>query len=634
MKIPHPTTIDFEGFKIEGRPKYPPVPIGVSIKYWGKKAQYYAFGHREGNTHCYIEAKNALELAYKTKDGILFQNSKFDVDIAEVFFNLKVPQWQRIHDTMFLLFLDDPHQKSLGLKESAERLLNWPAEEKDEVAQWLLDNQPVPGIKISTAKNSDYYFMKYLALVPAKIVGKYANGDVERTEALFKLLYEKNFNRGMQEPYDRERRLMPCLLDMERQGVPVDLKKLRDDVALYSDWREKINEWVIKKLKTDPKINLNSGAQLFDAMLTAGFVDESKALLTPTGKYQTNKDALLLAVTNKHLLTVLQYRSQLNTFLNTFMNPWLKTAEQSGGLIYTDYNQVKSPKGDSTGGARTGRLSSSPNFQNIPNAVLYKQKDFPTALKSLPQLPIVRGYIIPFKGDVLIDRDYSQQEPRILAHFDGGAILEKYASDPWMDFHDSTQHELLLFGLNYGRKPVKIINLGNIYGMGIGLLAAKTGLSIKETKNLKKLIMKLYPGLDGMYKEMKLRYRENLPIRTWGGREYYCEPAKIVNGRIQHYDYKMVNVLIQGSAADATKEAIILFYGIKKPSWKLILNVHDQLTSSVPKREMKKAMEAKRKVMESLDFDVPMLSEGKISNTNWDELRDYDKKGVLKYGEA
>jgi len=116
-----PTTIDFETFGIEGRPKYPPMPVGVSIKPWGKASRYYAFGHPTENTHCWSEAEAALKQAYKCKDGVLFQNGKFDVDVAETWFDLPVPSWDKIHDTMFLLFLDDPHQRELGLKEAAAR---------------------------------------------------------------------------------------------------------------------------------------------------------------------------------------------------------------------------------------------------------------------------------------------------------------------------------------------------------------------------------------------------------------------------------------------------------------------------------------------------------------------------------
>lgn len=637
-KKQNPVTVDFETFGIEGRPDYPPRPVGVSIKYPGKAAKYYAFGHPTKNNCKEAEAKAALKKVYDSGVAMLFQNAKFDLDVAEVHWGLKIPEWQRIHDTMFLLYLDDPHQTELGLKPSSERILGMPPEEQDAVADWLLEHQPIADVKISVSKNSDHYFGRYIAYAPGDIVGKYANGDVVRTEKLFGKLYPDIIKRKMGVAYDRERKLLPILLEMERQGLPINVKALGDDIQMYKGWLDKINAWIIKTIKADKDINLDSGAQLIDAMIKSGKADESQMPLTKTGKIQTNKDALLMGVSDKVLLGVLKYRTQLNTCLNTFMEPWYKVSLKSGGLIYTTWNQIKSPKGASNVGTRTGRLSSTPNFQNIPkefnpifdnDAPGKKLPKVPAALKSLPRLPLVRSYVVPFKGDIFIDRDYSQQEPRILAHFDGGQILEKYLENPWIDFHDFARDELAKMGKIYDRKPVKNTNLGLIYGMGSAALALRNDMSVDESNELKKSIMKLYPGLKEMYSEMKARAKVDLPIYTWGGRQYYCEPAKLINGRLQTFDYKMVNVLVQGSAADCTKEAIIRFYEVKNKSTKIILNVHDQITASTPIKIYKQEMEKLRQCMESIEFDVPMLSEGSVSDKSWEDLKDYDKKGKL-----
>lgn len=642
MTMLRPTTIDFETFAIEDRPHSPPCPVGVSIKRWGRRSRYYAFGHLNGNTHCWSEARAALKAAYETPDGILFQNGKFDLDVAEVWFGLSLPVWDRIHDTTFLLFLNNPHEKELGLKESAHRLLEWPADEQDEVAEWLIKNQPIPNRKIGRAKGTKNYFANFIAAAPGRLVARYANGDVERTEALFELLYPSIVERGMQTAYDRERRLMPRSLEMERQGVPVDLDRLRADVALYQKWSTKIDQWLRRKLNASPTLNLNSGAALFDAMLNAGFIDKSRALLTPkSGKYQTNKKALHRAVNDNVLLAMLTYRAQLQTSLNTFMTPWLKTASLSGGFIFTTWHQVKVPKGDHTQGTRTGRFSSSPNFQNQPKQFkpLFKHEEkdpekkavLPCCPLGLPPLPLIRGYLCPFPGHVLIDRDYSQQEPRILAHFDGAALREKYLADPWVDYHRAVQEKLEAIGKQYDRKKIKAINLGIIYGMGIATMAEEAGLGMEETKLLKNTILGLYPGIKAMNWSMKRLAKLKLPFMTWGGREYYCEPPRIKDRRVQEFDYKMLNLRIQGSAADCTKEAVIRFYACKKPSWKLILTLHDQLTASVPRRDMHQAMAVLREAMESVDFDVPMLTEGDVSATNWGELQAYDRKGERVY---
>jgi DNA-directed DNA polymerase len=633
-----PTTIDFETMGIEGRPNYPPIPVGVSIKKWGRPSKYYAFGHRCENNCSWGEVKDLLEEAYENLDGILFQNAKFDLDVAEVHLGIKIPEWQRVHDTMLLLFLDDPNQLELSLKPAAKRLLGWEPEEQDAIADWLIKNPPAKGVKVS--KGGKYPFGAYIAYAPGGLVGKYANGDVDRTEAIFKLLYPRIVERGMLNAYNRERQLLPILLEMERQGLPVDLPRLREDLAMYKETQATVDQWVRDRLGADEELNLDSGEQLFNAMLIADVVDRDKALLTPTGKYQTNKDALLLAVTDETLLAMLQYRSQLKTCVSTFMEPWHQVAEQSGGLIYTTWNQVKAPRGAGNAiGTRTGRLSSTPNFQNIPKSFKshFKTKDTPdkpAAPIELPALPKIRSYVVAFPGEVLVDRDFSQQEVRILAHYDGGVLLEIYQSNPWVDFHTSTQETLADRGKVYERKFVKTVNFGLIYGMGNGALAASLGITVEEAAKIKKDILTLYPGIKELYKDMKACAKTHTPIHTWGGREYYCEEPKMVNGAYREFDYKMVNTLIQGSAADCTKEAIIRFHAAKRPSWRILLNVHDQITVSVPPEDMEEAMEVLRTAMESIEFDVEMLSEGSVSTTNWAELIKYDEKGKVIYEAA
>lgn len=677
FKLPKPVTVDFETFGIESRPDYPPKPTGISIKYPGKPARYYAFGHarhevanptkayglrdpkgfdKNTNNCTEAEARAATAKAWKWKGGILCQNGKFDVDVAEEHWDLKVPKWSDVHDTMFLIFLDDPNQPTFSLKPAAARLLGMKPDEQDAVGDWLVEHQPVPGVKISKSQRSEHYFGRYIAFAPGWLVAKYADGDTIRTERLFTKLWSKTKKRNMLEAYDRERKLMPILLQMERQGLPIHYDKLGKDLREYERWLEKINAWVLKRLHLErvADFNLDSGDQLFEAMRKAKKVDLKKAPLTPTGKFQTSKDALLQCVKDKELLAVLKYRTQLKTCLQTFMRPWHATAtkvierglrtksmaKEGKSLIFTTWNQVKGDARGGNVGARTGRLSATPNFQNIPKVFAFifaheerhlkksERKGLAKCpIKGLPPLPNCRAYIAPFPGHTLIDRDYSQQEPRILAHFDGGSLLKKYQEQPWIDFHDYARAELAKAGLFYERKPVKNTNLGLIYGMGTSTLAERNGMDVKEAQKLKQAILRLYPGLKEMYREAKRRAAENIPVRTWGGREYYCEPPKIVEGKWRHFDYKLVNVLIQGSAADCTKEAIIRYWEAKDPLDLLLLNVHDQLTSSTPKARRKAAMAILKEAMESIEFDVTMLTEGSESEESWAALEDTDKKG-------
>jgi len=635
-------TVDFETMPIEPRPHYPPASVGVSLK-WGSKApKYLAYGHPTKNNTTWKEAKKVLKAEIKKAKHLVFHNSKFDVEILQEEFGI-YPE-AKLHDTQFLLFLDDPHQLQIGLKESAERLLGEPPGERDAVIDWLVAKQPIEGIKITPKKGGKNYAGKYIGYAPGDLVGKYANGDTNRTYKLFKLLYPWIVSQGMGAAYEREIALMPILMELEQQGVNVDTERLAREVENYEIWAAMIESWVIKKLACPPDTNLNSPKEFTNALTASGFVDESKMERTEkTGKPSTAKGSLDAAVTDKQLRAVLRYRSQLQTCLSTFMKPWLESAQASGGKIYTQWNQTKVERGKVTMGTRTGRPSSTkPNFLNIPNTFqpLFsdqaKGKGLPRRpIKGLPNLPVVRGYIIPGEGRVFIDRDYSQQEPRTLAHFDGGKILEIYQRNPWADVHDEAQAELAKLGRNFERKPIKIINLGIIYAKGIPLLAKETDLPKEVAKELKETILnQVFPGVKKMYADMANRAAKGQPARTWGGRLIYCEKPSKVNGEWRTWEYKMVNHLIQGSAADITKEAMIRVYRAFKsinPEWRMELQVYDQILSSAPVEDLPEAMEVQRLQMESIETRVPMLSEGDISLTNWGEMITYDKKGVIEY---
>jgi DNA polymerase I-like protein with 3'-5' exonuclease and polymerase domains len=649
-RTPKPVCIDFETDKIEGRPFYPPKPVGVSIKYPGKPASYYAWGHATDNSCDLNYALVALRKAWEHKGGILCHNAKFDLDVAEVHLGLPMPAWDRIHDTMFLLFLDNPHRQDLGLKPAAEAMLGMAPDERDVVADWLIENQPVDGIKITlrtsktskAAKEAIRQGLKpvetaagaYIAYAPGvSIVGPYANGDTERTAALFDKLYPSIVERGMLGAYDRERKLMPILLDMEQRGLRVDTARLASDVAMYRSWDGKIDAWLRKRLKVGKDVNLDSDEELLAAMEARGVVDTSLMGRTAkTGKVQMTKDSMAAGVSDAVLAAVLKYRTQLATCMKIFMLPWLEQAQVSGGLIFTNWNQTRGERG----GARTGRLSSSPPFMNIPQefAPLWGKVSCPW--NDLPDLPLCRGYIIPLEKDhVLIGRDYSQQEPRIFAHFEDGDLFEAYSQDPWTDFHDTNKAKLAEFsGREFSRKAVKVIGLGLLYGMGVNLLSAKSGESVDTAGFIKKAIMRLYPGLDDLYKDAKARSRQGLPFTTWGGRAFLCEPkSTIVDNaskmqKVVEWDYKMPNAVIQGSAADCTKEAVIRFAAAARSGWHMVLQVHDEIAVSAPAAEAHEAMECLRACMESIEFDVKMLSEGEWSAENWASMKKYDVKGV------
>lgn len=616
-----PITIDFETEAIERRPVYPPVPVGFSILRPGeRKSSYHAWGHPTGNNTTKGAAAKVLRDAWRSGQPLLFHNAKFDYDVAQVHMGMRDLPWHLIHDTLYLLFLHDPHARSLSLKPASENILGMPPEEQDAVRQWLIDHKIV--------RKNDARWGAHIAKAPGDIVGRYADGDVLRTIRLFRKLYPEIVARGMGEAYDRERRLMPVLLANEREGMRVDMRGMERDLKVYEAAMETADAWLRKRLRSKD-MNVDSDADVADALEKCNLITEwtrtAPSKRFPEGQRSVAKKNLTVdKFRDKKVFAVLGYRNRLATCLGTFMRPWLEMAHVSDGLVFTNWNQVRQANSnDGFAGARTGRLSSNPNFQNIPKD-FYDKGDgyFHPGHIEIPELPYMRRYILPDKGQVFCHRDYNQQELRILAHFEDDKLCAEYNENPRLDVHDYVGEEIQhIYGLALERRAVKILNFGMVYGMGLGKLAAGLGTTVDEARKIKMAQLQAIPGLKALNKSIKEIGKSGEAIRTWGGREYYTEPPKIIDGRSQTFEYKLLNYLIQGSAADCTKEAIIRYDEVRKHG-RFLVTVHDENNTSVPKSAVKEEMEIQRQVMQSIEFDVPMLSDGK-TGPNWGALKKY-----------
>jgi DNA polymerase-1 len=620
-----PITLDFESDPIRNRPHYPPKPVSFSLKMPEDKApKFYAWGHKTGGNTCTFEdAKRVLHAAYDRvteTTPLLCHNAKFDLDVAEVHFGLPIPDWRCWHDTMFLLFLQDPHQRSLGLKPSAERLLGMAPEEQDAVKDWVLTHkkqleQDFPeintvygGIKPSTAA-------AFIGYAPANIVKPYANGDVIRTEKLFAVLHKEIADRGMTEAYERERRLMPILLRNEREGIHVDEAALARDQAVYEAAQQKVDAWIRKALKA-PTLDLDKDAEVGNALEAADALSEWT--LTPTGKKSVSKKNMKIShFKDKKLAAAYSYRQKCATMLETFIRPWQHYSVN--GWMHTNWNQVRQSKGNDSGGTRTGRPSTdSPNFLNMPKAVQDSEVGgflMPTHIAGLPSIVKIRDYILPDKATHVIGRrDFNQQELRVLAHFEDGLLLQAYLENPKLDVHEFTRQQIIeLTNMDVGRSYTKTLNFGYVYGQGLGSLAEKLEKPVADVKRVRDAQMAALPGFKALNDAIKGRAKAGDFITTWGGRQYYVEPPFVKDGKRMTFEYKLLNYLIQGSSADITKEAIIRYDDVRQEG-RMILTVYDEIDISVPKKAAKKEMLILREAMMSIELDCPLLSDGELGS--------------------
>jgi DNA polymerase I-like protein with 3'-5' exonuclease and polymerase domains len=594
-----PVTLDFETHAIEPWPNYPPKPVGLAVRWPDGRQEYLAWGHPKGNNASREQAERLLRSVWDVP--VLFHNSSFDIAVAMKEFGLPYPR--HVEDTMFQLFLHDADAPTLALKPSSERLLGMPPDEQNMLEQYIRSN-------IRNAKD----WGAYIAQAPADVVAPYALGDVDRTFKLWEYLDERIKTSGMEAAYERELKLQPILMEATSRGIRTNVDLLAEHLPQYEASLNYCDEWVRRRLQS-PNLNIDSNDELADALDAAGLAGTWP--LTPTGRRSTSKEALKTAITCQDTLGALAYRGSIQTCLTMFMRPWLAQAGTTG-RCHPSWNQVRNDEF----GARTGRLSSSqPNFQNVPN-----EFEGIVVPEGCIQPPMMRNYLFPEEGCSWTKRDYSQQELRVLAHFEDGALLQAYRENPRMDVHEYASELILRYtGHEFNRKKTKIVSFTLVYGGGIPALSSKLRSSPGDAAFLKETYLSTFPDVRELMTDVKRRGRAGLPVRTTGGRLAFAEPSK--NGRDQ--SYKLLNKLIQGSAADITKQSIINWHEHpdRRPEDLFLATVHDENNISAPTGDEARALRVLGEAMLAVPLDVPLLSEGFVGAT-WGEVASVQEPGA------
>lgn len=613
--------IDAETHKIEQRPAYPPRAVGYAVKYGGT-CKYLAFGHPKGTNNC-----NRAQAIRYVKNVVknftpVFHNADFDLEVMAKD-GIKVRG--EYHDTLKLAFLNEPRSIDLGLKPQAEEWLGDPPEERDTLRQWIIDH-------IKGAKKRKTKWGEYIADAPGKLVGVYARGDVRKTYNLFKFFKGEVIDGGMEDAYRREMALIPIKLNMEQQGIKVRLRKLKREIGAYIRVRDNMERAIQRRLGV--KFNVSSSPQLAEALIKNDLL--RTIVRTPTGRVSTRRAMLEANCTDQKLIEMLAIYGTCQTYIGTFLQNWIDIGEINDNYIQPTFNTTRSSDeygGGSTRGTRTGRFSSSnPNFQNVPTnteeSPHWKTLRVLTKLLAKQGIQFVglRDYFEPDEGCVFLRRDYNQQELRILAHFEEGPLLSMYHENPTMDAHDAVKYLIRRdTGLNFPRKHTKQTIFGIIYGMGIPKMAVRLELDPQAARVLKRAVLRAVPGIPKVMKYLRELAKNGEPFYTWGGREYYCEEPNIIDTddggkRKITYEYKMLNTLIQGSAADCTKEGLINVFE-NMNFGRVVLQVHDELVACVPREHAKAEMKRMCEAMEDVKFRLPMLSDGEVGIKSWARMR-------------
>src|SRR5210317_70770 len=620
---------------------------GIALAYRDKKL-YYPIGHK-GDNH----GKNRV---WKKLNEKIFQNEK----ITKVFHNAMYDVcWIRsatgmmlkgpIYDTMIAASIIDENRPrytldSLGKDYLGETKYKFDLAERSKEEHGIADP------------------MANMHKLPWEIVIDYAEQDVALTLNLwdkFKDLIKKPIktvskkHKTLENIFDIETRLFPCLVEMSFKGIRVDEEKTKTFGKEITKQKDKI----IKTIEEETGIKVDVWASdSIKPLLDKLGINDYK--VTPkTGRASITK-LYLENHTNKYLKMIAEAR-QLDKLFNTFVSGILKHIHE--GRIHADINQIRSDQG----GTVTGRFSmSNPNLQQIPSRSELGSK--------------IRELFIPEEGHEWASFDYSQQEPRLVVHYalknklQGAEVMaEAYKENPNTDFH-----KIVAEMAKMTRKQAKTINLGLFYGIGKGKLAKSLELDKDEAEELfdqyhtrVPFVRKLSKGLQDFAENNKniftledrfCRFDRWEPInKEWnpekgmfeiteykeieGVKQIVKVPVPIlkkeeaenryhkdlaINGKPadphcknfeQHYrpafTYKALNRLIQGSAADMTKKAMVELYEIGIVPH---IQIHDELCFSIKSTEeadlIKKTMEGviELEVPNKVDFE---------SGLNWGSIK-------------
>jgi DNA polymerase-1 len=258
------------------------------------------------------------------------------------------------------------------------------------------------------------------------------------------------------------------------------------------------------------------------------------------------------------------------------------------GRIHSSFNQVVTA---------TGRLSSSnPNLQNIPVRSAEGQE--------------IRSAFIPGKGfDLLLSCDYSQIELRVLAHFSGDASLcEAFQNNE--DIHTRVACEVFEVKPedvdSDMRRAAKAVNFGVIYGQSAFGLSKQLGIDQKEAQKFIDGYFATYSSIRHYLESILDKCLEKGYVTTLFGRRRYFAPGTIRpvrTGNLNAAERMAINTVIQGTAADLMKQAMVKLMPLNQFRANLLMQIHDELVFEVTQEDSAKLSAY---VVETMVLDQPL----------------------------
>ena len=560
--------------------------IAVAVKDW---SGYYPIAHEGGGNMDRKKVLKWFQGVLNTPATKIFHNAMYDVCWIKSI-GLKING--KIVDTMIAAAIVDENQMRYDLNNCSRRYIG---QGKDEAALY------------QAAKDWGIDAKAEMYKLPAMYVGSYAEKDAELTYELWQELKKEILHQDIRSIFDLETELFPCLVDMRFLGVRVDVEaahKLKEE--LIEEEKE-----LLQKVKKESGVD----TQIWAARSIAQVFQKLDLPYDTTEK--TNSPSFTKNFLQNHphpLVKLIARAREINKAHTTFIDTIIKHNHK--GRIHAEIYQLR---GDN-GGTVTGRFSySNPNLQQIPA----RNKELG---------PRIRSLFIPEKGCKWGVFDYSQQEPRLVVHY--AALQNLYGVDEVLEAYkkgDADFHTIVADMAEIPRTQAKTINLGLFYGMGKNKLQAELGVSKEKSDNLFRQYHNKVPFVKQLMDNVMQRAQNAGKVRTLLGRLcrfHLWEPNQFgIHKALPHeqaiqehgpgikraYTYKALNRLIQGSAADMTKKAMI---DLHKEGITPHIQVHDELDISVDGNadKIKEIMEA------TVELEIPNKVDYE-SGPNWGNIK-------------
>ena len=566
--------------------------IGIAVATSGWKG-YFPIKHTMGPNLDEQVVRRWLQKQLDAPNAKIFHNAQYDVGW------LKAEGYTingTIHDTMMAAPLLNENEYSYSLNSIGKEYLG---EEKDE--SLLIEAAQAWGVD----PKADMYKLS------PNFVGQYAEQDADLTYRLWQILKKGIEEDDISDIYTTERKLLPVLIDMRMKGVRIDIERAQQVKKELLKKEQNIVKEIKRWYGVEPDLwAAQSLSQVFDR---AGLQYPT----TPKTQAPSFVASWLENHDHKLPLAIAQAR-KLNKARTTFIDKMIM-GHLVDGRIHAELHPLRSD----SGGTVTGRFSgSNPNLQQVP------ARD--------PMIgSLIRSLFIPEEGKHWGCFDYSQQEPRLTVHYsvltqqDGADEAAKEYEDKNADFH-----QIVADMANISRKEAKTINLGLSYGMGKDKLVEQLGISKEEAELLFDQYHERVPFIRGLRDSASRMGANRGYVKTLLGRKCrfnLYEPfderktplpldqaTEEYGGRLKRsYTYKAMNRLIQGSAADMTKKAMLDLYeeGVLAHT-----QVHDELNISVTdKKEVEKISEIMR---DCVELKVPNIVDAEIG-PSWGDVKNY-----------